>query len=97
MMELILIFGSIMVTIFLSMNGLMERATEHTIEYLRDELWFQEYLDNENYNQLIEKNRKVRRIICTINTNKMTKYTTYHNRQRKRIEDVMEKQIKVSK
>lgn len=84
-------FGDLFHPIFASSMEAFERETEYNIEYLSQERWFQVYLSNDKYNSLIVENKKVRRIIGLINIKKMST-STYHKKQRKKIENIIKKQ-----
>lgn len=70
-----------------------ERDIEANIDYLKQEQWFRAYLADDTYEQLITKNKRVRRIIGLVNTRKLSS-PAYHDKQRAKIDKVIEIQIR---
>lgn len=56
-------------------SGILSNSSviERNIKYLKQESWFQEFLNNEEYNELIIKNSDVRTVVGSINIKKMSK------------------------
>ncbi|ASK64178.1 hypothetical protein CFK37_19505 [Virgibacillus phasianinus] len=76
--------------IFLSFKDITEKGIEKNIGFLKQEEWFQAYVNNEKHNKLIANNTRVRKEIGNINIEKMSK-TKYYKRQQKRVENLINK------
>jgi len=85
------LLGNIATMIFFSFKDITEEEIENNIKYLEQEKWFQAYLNNDKYNKLIANNTTIRKVIGSININKMSK-PNYHKRQQIRVEKVINKQ-----
>lgn len=88
---LIELIGSIGTLIFSSMKDVTEEEINKNIEFLKQYKWFQAYIDNVQYNKLINENDKVRQLIGKINIEKMWR-NSYQNKYRKKLELMVQKQ-----
>ena len=86
---------SISTMIFFSFKDITEEDIEKNIEYLKHNMWFQDFLDDEKYNKLIVDNTDVRKVIGSIEAKKMSK-PKYNKNQQKRIKRELEKQSDIN-
>ncbi|GAQ17582.1 hypothetical protein OPHB3_1507 [Oceanobacillus picturae] len=66
------LLGNIATMIFFSFKDITEEDIKKNIEYLKQYKWFQEFLNNEKYSKLVNDNADVRKVIGSINTQKMS-------------------------
>lgn len=83
---------SVSTIIFFSFKDITEDEIERNIEYLKQEQWFQQYLNDEKYKTLIIENVNVRKAIGRINTKKLSNIK-YSEKQRRLIERELQKQF----
>ncbi|MGN7410050.1 hypothetical protein [Sporosarcina sp. SAFN-010] len=90
MQSIIELISNISTIIFSFLKEITEEEIEKNIAYIKREEWFQAYLKDDKYNELIFNNIKVRHIIGTFNIKKMSR-SRYHRKHQKRIERAMVK------
>ncbi|REB05152.1 hypothetical protein DVB69_15415 [Sporosarcina sp. BI001-red] len=90
MQTIIELISNISTIIFSFLKEVTEEEIEKNIAYLKQEEWFQKYLEDDKYNELIFDTIEVRHIIGAFNSKKMSQ-SRYHRKHQKRIERELEK------
>ncbi len=90
MQSIIELIGNISIMILSFIKEITEEEIDKNLSFLVQENWFQTYLEDDNYNDLIFNNSKVRHVIGTLNFEKMPR-SRYYRKHQKRIEIALEK------
>ncbi len=88
------LIGSIGTILFASTKDVTEEEIEKNIKFLTEYPWFQEYLNDLQFEKLIKENEDVRYVIGKFNIEKMKNKTAYYNKYQKKIQKEIHKSFK---
>jgi hypothetical protein len=83
------LLGSIGTLLFSFTKDVTEEEIEKNIKFLKHYPWFQNYLDDEKFKNLINEHKDVRFIIGKLNIEKVKNKSGYHKKYQKKIHKVL--------
>ena len=83
------LLGSIGTLFFSFTKDVTEEEIEKNIKFLKEYQWFQNYLNDVKFRNLIEDHKDVRYIIGKFNIEKMKNRDGYHKKYQKKIHKVL--------
>ena len=83
------LLGSLVTLFFTFTKDVTEEEIEKNIKFLQEYKWFQEYLNDVKFEDLIKEHKDVRYVIGKFNIEKMKDKTMYHNKYQKKIQKVL--------
>jgi hypothetical protein len=85
------LLGSIGTFLFSLTKDVTEEEIEKNINFLKEYQWFQKYLDNDKFENLIMNDKDVRFVIGKLNSEKMKKNAYYKKHQIKIQKELLKK------
>ena len=79
------LLGSIGTLFFSSTKDVTEEEIEEVQKFLKEYLWFQNYLNDVKFGNLIKEHKDVRYLIGKFNIEKMKNKVGYHKKYQKKI------------
>ncbi|ALC91673.1 hypothetical protein AM500_19205 [Bacillus sp. FJAT-18017] len=86
------LLGSLGALIFPFTKEVTEEEIERNIYFLKEYQWFQKYLDDDKFKNLIMEDEDVRFVIGTLNSKKMKK-KTYYDKYQKKFQKILLKKL----